>query len=468
MKKLAILAVLACMVFGFAATASAVDLDAKGKFQFQMNIIDNSEFLSAKDGGQAEDDMRFYFRARAQFRFIANENLWGVLYTEYRTIYGTNGVNNGGINDGDDDLRVKNAYLQYRFPGTEILTTAGRINVNLPGAASDNMILGDADLDVFMLETPITDQIAIAGAFIRIQDLATNDSTTWAGDGVENDDELDAFYAALPITIDGISATPYFLYANIGKNTNALEGLQGPAPVAYNKNLGAWWLGTSFEMDMFDPIVFAADLAYGSVDADKKQNDRDGFFMDASLAYTGLDFVKPKLVFAYSTGEDDDSDNGSERMPIIDNNFAFGTSYFGGGAFTGNVDLDSQQQIGMWVLGLQLEDISFIEKLSHDINFLFIKGTNDADLIKNGRATAASGISADGTFLTDEDTAYEVDFTTRYQIYDELSAVVELAYVAVDFDDDTWKTSGLPGGVARGNGDEDPMLKCVVGLMYSF
>ncbi|WP_415717652.1 hypothetical protein [Maridesulfovibrio sp.] len=52
MKKLAILAVLACMVFGFAATASAVDLDAKGKFQFQMNIIDNSEFLSAKDGGQ--------------------------------------------------------------------------------------------------------------------------------------------------------------------------------------------------------------------------------------------------------------------------------------------------------------------------------------------------------------------------------------------------------------------------------
>ncbi|WP_415717654.1 outer membrane homotrimeric porin [Maridesulfovibrio sp.] len=416
--------------------------------------------------------MRFYFRARAQFRFIANENLWGVLYTEYRTIYGTNGVNNGGINDGDDDLRVKNAYLQYRFPGTEILTTAGRINVNLPGAASDNMILGDADLDVFMLETPITDQIAIAGAFIRIQDRWLNDSGTWNGDGVESDDELDAFYAALPITIDGISATPYFLYANMGKNidvaTTDLVGLLGPNPTAYNKNLGAWWLGTSFEMDMFDPIVFAADLAYGSVDADKKNNDRDGFFMDASLAYTGLDFVKPKLVFAYSTGEDDDSDNGSERMPIIDNNFAFGTSYFGGGAFTGNVDLDSQQQIGMWVLGLQLEDISFIEKLSHDINFLFIKGTNDADLIKNGRATAASGISADGTFLTDEDTAYEVDFTTRYQIYDELSAVVELAYVAVDFDDDTWKTSNLPGGVARGNGDEDPMLKCVVGLMYSF
>ncbi|WP_419779680.1 outer membrane homotrimeric porin [Maridesulfovibrio sp.] len=468
MKKLAILAVLACMVFGFAASASAVDLDAKGKFQFQMNIMDNSEFLSAKDGGQAEDDMRFYFRARAQFRFIANENLWGVLYTEYRTMYGTGGANNGAGGSGTHgNLGVKNAYLQYRFPGTEVLTTAGRINLNLPGAASGNMILGDTDTDVFMIETPITDQIAIAGAFVRLQDLNANDTPGWGGDGIEVNDELDAFYAALPVTIDGIAATPYFLYANAGKNINAVAGLQGPAATAYTKNFGAWWLGTSFEMDMFDPIVFAADLAYGSVDADQKQNDRDGFFMDASLAYTGLDFVKPKLVFAYSTGEDDDTDNGSERMPVIANNFAFGTSYFGGGAFTGNVDINSDQQIGMWVLGLQLEEISFIEKLSHDVNFLFIKGTNDADLVKNAPAAGLSNISADGTFLTDEDTAIEIDFTTRYQIYDELSAVVELAYVAVDFDNDTWENSNVANAKARGD-NEDPLLKCVVGLMYSF
>ncbi|NDV28967.1 hypothetical protein FMR86_20240, partial [Desulfovibrio sp. JC010] len=122
-------AVLACMVFGFAASASAVDLEAKGKFQFQMNFIDNYDFQSVKDGGDNEDDLNFWFRARAQFRFIANENLWGVLYTEYKTRVGSN--NNGQVEGTDGDpaslntLNVKNAYLQYRFPGTEILTTAG-------------------------------------------------------------------------------------------------------------------------------------------------------------------------------------------------------------------------------------------------------------------------------------------------------------------------------------------------------
>ncbi|HAS89551.1 MAG TPA: hypothetical protein DCS48_09640, partial [Desulfovibrio sp.] len=131
MKKLAILAVLACMVFGFAASASAVDLDAKGQFQFQMNLTDNNGFLSAKDGGPGEDDLNFWFRARTEFRFIANENLWAVLYTEYK-----NRVGNGHINESAETdstgLYVKRAYLQYRFPGTEVLTTAGIQSINLP------------------------------------------------------------------------------------------------------------------------------------------------------------------------------------------------------------------------------------------------------------------------------------------------------------------------------------------------
>ncbi|TIH12162.1 hypothetical protein D0S45_18850 [Marinifilum sp. JC120] len=461
MKKIAILAVLTTMVLGFAASASAVDLDAKGKIQFQMNIIDNQDFLSEKDGGNSDDDLNFWFRARTEFRFVANENLWAVLYTQYKNRIGDGGINTDSTNADDNSLTIKRAYMQFRFPGTEVLTSAGILSVNLPGAAAGNMVLGDADLGTFMVETPITDQIAIAGAFIRNTDRYGVD-----GDGATNKrDELDIFYAALPITIDGISATPYFAYSIIGdKAVNdagaTLPGLAGPVGSAQTKNANAWWLGTSFSMDMFDPIVFNADIVYGAVDADAKDNDRSGLLCDASLAYTGLDFVQPKVLFAYSTGEDDDTDNGSERLPVIANDWAFGTTYFGGSALT-STDFDNVEQLGFWTIGLSLEKISFFEKLSHDIHFLYIQGTNDAKLVKNHSANLAN-ITDDGNFLTDEDYAIEIDFNTNYQIYDELAAIVEFGYVDVDLDEDTWRN------VSARDGKTDPMLKFAFGLVYSF
>ena len=463
MKKLAILAVLACMVFGFAASASAVDLDAKGQFQFQMNIMDNANFISDKHvtGGDSEDDLNFWFRARTEFRFIANENLWAVLYTEYKNRIG-NGHTNESSSDNDDGLYVKRAYLQYRFPGTEVLTTAGIASINLPGAVTGSMILGDADLGTFMVETPITDQIAVAGAFIRVQDLAQRDGTIGASNEVN--DELDIFYAAAPITIDGISATPYFAFANVGKNTNGVDGLETAAAATYTKNLTAWWLGTSFEMDMFDPIVFAADIAYGSVDADQKQNDRSGMLVDASVAYTGLDFVKPVLKFAYTTGEDDNTSNGSERMPIVSEDFDLGTWYLGASGLT-SADL-GMNPLGFWALGLSFDNISFFEKLSHKLAFTYIQGTNDKDLIKTQGTAAVTNadISANGNFLTTEDHVFAIDFNTNYQIYDELAAIAEFGYAQVDLDESTWENFG------RGNlqTKQDPALKFALGLVYKF
>jgi hypothetical protein len=460
MKKLAILAVLACMVFGFAASASAVDLDAKGQFQFQMNFMDNADFLSNKDGGTNEDDLNFWFRARTEFRFIANENLWAVLYTEYKNRVGDAHTNVSNANANDDGLYVKRAYLQYRYPGTEVLTSAGIMSINLPGAVTGSMVLGDVDAGAFMVETPITDEIAIAGAFIRYEDGAASDATN-----APSKDELDIFYAAMPVTLDGISATPYFAYAIVGQNAaNIPSGLLSPNNSGLTKNEYAWWLGTSFNMDMFDPIVFAADAVYGSVDGDVKQNDRSGFLFDASLAYTGLDFVQPVLKFAYTTGEDDNTSNGSERLPIISDDFDLGTYYLGASSLTA-ADL-GKNPLGFWALGLSFDNISFFEKLTHKLAFTYIQGTNDKDLIKT-QGTANVGntnISADGNFLTTEDHVFAIDFNTNYQIYDELAAIVEFGYADVDLDKGTWENYN------RGllSTKQDPNFKLALGLVYKF
>ncbi|TIH12161.1 hypothetical protein D0S45_18845 [Marinifilum sp. JC120] len=472
MKKLAILAVLACMVFGFAASASAVDLDAKGQFQFQMNMIDNANFLNDKDSAtRGNDDLNFWFRARTEFRFIANENLWAVLYTQYKNRVGDGGLNTDSTNADDNSLTIKRAYLQFRFPGTEVLTTAGIAPVDLPGAAAGNMVLAGTERGLFMVETPITDQIALAGAFIRNTDRFNTDTVAGAATANNRKDEIDIFYAALPITIDGLSATPYFAYSIIGNaaaaGNAAVAGFAAPGTAAQTKNANAWWLGTSFAMDMFDPIVFNADIVYGAVDGDVKQNDRSGLFFDASLAYTGMDFVQPKLVFAYGTGEDDKTENGSERLPVIANDWAFGSTYFGGSALT-SADLDSDEQSGFWTVGLSLEKISFFEKLSHDIHLLYIQGTNDKDLIKSATAGVTNtNIAADGNFLTTKDNAFEVDFNTNYQIYDELAAIVEFGYVNMNLDKNVWENSPVTGAAARAGKDAD-CLKFAVGLVYKF
>lgn len=461
-----ILAILATLVLGLAGTASAVDIEAKGKFQFQANIMDNSDFLSAKDNGNREDDLNFWFRARTQFRFIANENLMSELYFEYKTRVGgsDSDVSSGAA---DRTIGVKRAFIQYRFPGTEVLTTAGVFSINLPGAAAGNMVLADIDAGAMVIETPITDQIGVSVGYVRAYDANATDQSTYGVSSLNQKDEIDLFYAALPVTIDGIEATPYFMFGTLGKHTFSevatLPGLTAPGASSFEDQVNAWWGGTSFSMNMFDPFVLNADVVYGNVDADQNNNDRSGWMMDASLAYTGLDFVTPKVLFAYTSGEDDDTENGSERLPIVNNDWAFGTYYFGGSDLTGGTDLDSNGQLGFWTVGLSFEDISFVEKLTHDIHFLYIKGTNDKDLIKSAAAGSLTNISADGNFLTTEDQAFEIDFNTKYQIYDELAAIVEFGYINMDLDKETWEAYD-----ANRAGKDDPALKLAVGLVYAF
>ena len=92
---------------------------------------------------------------------------------------------------------------------------------------------------------------------------------------------------------------------------------------------------------------------------------------------------------------------------------------------------------------------------------MYIKGTNDKDLIRNN--TGLTNISADGNFLTTKDQAFEIDFNTNYQIYDELAAIVEFGYIGMDLDKDTWAAYNTTR-----DGKEDPALKLAIGLVYEF
>jgi hypothetical protein len=253
----------------------------------------------------------------------------------------------------------------------------------------------------------------------------------------------------------GLRDTLRLLVAEANLNGNLASGLLTPAPdLTAGRN--AYWGGTSFTMTYFDPIKVMADVAYGSVSGGGDTNDRSGWMFDLAVDYTGFDFMTPEVFFVYTSGEDDDATNGSERMPLLYSQYwAPGSFWFGGDTLLMGSYGYLNSQTGFWTAGLSLKDISFVEKLSHTINALYVQGTNDKDTANT--TVAGYDFVTYGRSLTEEDHIIEFDLNNKYQLYDELALTLDLGYIINGYDKDTW------GGIER-----DDAFKLSTGLAYSF
>ncbi|KAB1443447.1 outer membrane homotrimeric porin [Pseudodesulfovibrio senegalensis] len=415
MKRLVLLTMLCAFVLGMAATtASAADIKATGSYVFEAVWGDNSF-----DDDDQDSDFDVYQRLRTKFEFIANENLKGVLYTEVGT--STWGETMRVGDDIDDVVTIKAGYIDFNWPGTQQNIKVGHLNIDLPNAIGDGSIILSDELPTAVISGPITDNVAYLFGWHRLDKSGAQNSTA---------DELDAVSLALPLTFDGISVTPYTLIGYAGDN--------------YDNDLNnVWWAGASFEMTMFDPFVFKADLAYGASDNEAEANETDGWYFAAAAEYKGLDFMTPELFFAYTSGDDEDAaTDGGGSMPNIGvGDWALGSFWFGGDWGVGaqsSVDADADY-FGFWTLGVSLKDISFFEGLTHTVNVMYIQGTNDDENV---------GVGTDLTYLSDDDSLWELDLNSQYSIYDELTAYVELGWIAPDWaderninDDEAWKVS---------------------------
>jgi len=437
MKRLVLFATLCTFVLGMAATsASAADIKATGSYVFEAVWGDKS--MSDND---SDSNFDVYQRLRTKFEFIANENLKGVLYTEVGTsTWGEemqSGTNLTESSADEGSIEIKAGYIDFNWPGTQQNIKVGHLKVDLPSALGGaSMILSD-ELPTAMISGPITDHVAYMLGWHRLQ---KNSNTS----DEDDDAELDAVSVALPLNFDGVSIQPFMVYGYAGDNYK----LDEYAGVSYKKsNLhvdNVWWTGVAFELTMFDPFVFKADLNYGNADIEGKE-DANGWYFGASLEYKGFDFMTPEVFFAWTSGDDDDAEyKGEGQMPIMPNaagDWALGSFWFGGDWGVGDlasVDADDES-LGFWVLGLSLKDISFFEGLTHTVNLLYIQGTNDQDNVKS---------TTSRTYLGDDDSLFEIDLNSAYSIYDELTAYVELGWIAEDFDgkrddgsDDAWKVS---------------------------
>ncbi len=441
MKRIMSLIALAAMVLGCVATASAeLDVKAAGTWRVSGQVLSNMGNFNDDLATTANDTFTLRHRARTQFRFVYNENVMGELYTEYgNAVWGQgSAAYAAGENADGNAFHIKRAFIQFRWPETDALITVGEQDITFPSSgAFSNMVQGGDDGSAIAVSSPITDNIGLTLVYTRLSEVTETGPTnaTWP---VTSGNDFDVFLAALPVSLDGMKIAPWFSYGIVGQNTTFNTDTE---------TANVWWAGVGFNMNMFDPIVIYADFVYGSADDGYTGlvNGTKGWMADAMVEFKGLDFAILQVFGAYSSRNDDPENDGA--MPFIDSDFTVGGSMINGSVF--GVDMGPAAP-GFWLAGAAARKISFIEKLSHDVIFLYAKGTSDNNGFNPGRFGGYGFLPS----LTSDDSYMEVDFNTRYQIYQSLAAIVELGYGKPDFDDSTRA--------------DDAAMKAAFGFVYSF
>jgi hypothetical protein len=442
MKRFALVALLAAMLFGLASSASATELKVKGNLDvYGMWSANLRDFDS--DNGDADN----YFttqRMRTYFSFVANENLKAVLGLEWNVDWGQGQGGDWGT-DGTNYTRVKHAYLDFVFPDTTVNVKAGLQAISLPSVFGNPVF--DDDAAALVVSAPINDMLGVTVGYTRGVDTYDNydDAYNSNGDAIKyaDKDDVDMAFLAVPVTLDGFSVTPYFAYAWLGQNTQHID-----ADLQATDDATVWVLGANAELTVFDPLTFAADLIYGVGEGEFEGEDVEtkGWYAALAASYK-LDMMTVSLFGTYATGFSDDLDEqdvlpslaeGFELTPYLGGARAFNTySSDGFAGYTwGDVGLNG---LGIWTVGVKLADITFVDKLSHDLMLVYTEGTSDEDA---------------GVMFDEKDSAWEVYVVNKYMIYENLAVINELGYFAPDYDDDDY--------------EDDSSYFATVGFSYKF
>ncbi|MBQ7738447.1 MAG: outer membrane homotrimeric porin [Desulfovibrionaceae bacterium] len=497
--------------------AQAVDFKAKGEWRVAFGL--GNANLHGGKGMSKNDLFGATQRLRLQLDAVASENLSGRVWFEIGyTDWGRNG--NGGSSGGalgadGVNVKVKNAFIDWIVPETDLQIRMGLQNFTLPNAAGGSAIFGTGDVAAITGSYQFTDEVGLTAFWLR--PVNDNFEGTWGRNKNRTDahylDNLDLFGLTLPLNFEGIELVPWLIYGFIGRNAldeyrqgwRTQDGNLGQTLFA---NVGSsaryfnfrhtkayssmFWGGLPVKISAWDPVNFELEFNYGYVegfgrDAVKnfktdhnKQADskRAGWLIKALIEYK-LDWGVPGIFGWYASGDDGDVKNGSERLPTIKANGKFtsfmgaaGQDFWPGDSFKGSFCEKSLGYAGTWGVGAQIRDISFWEDLKHTLRIAYWGGTNDPSMVKYF-ATANSWDNTngyEGPYLTTNDGLIEINIDNAYKIYDNLELALDLGYIVNLMDRGTWKHSVAWNGegVTRGNMSKHDAWKAQLTFNYTF
>ncbi len=492
MKKIATLLLTAGLVFAGVTGASAIDFKAKGQFIMGFELGETAGY-----GFKGDDSFEAEQRVRLQIDAIASESLSGTVYFEIgETTWGKNRDSSIGGALGTDGIsvEVKHAYIDWIVPNTELKIRMGLQALGLPSYTTGTSQVFVHDVAAIVLNNKFNDNVSLTAFWARPFNDNYVDNGQSQSDSTNFLDNVDYFGLVLPMTFNNFNITPWVTYAAVGRNfidyatvsgssvalaDNVVMGVSNSVGVAALQNAGmmnssvvedlnaygsVWHVGLTGKVSFNNPFTLAWDLNYGSAEFGEEAFSRHGFY-GSLLAEYKMDWGTPGLYFWYSTGDDGDISDGSERMPTI--NTTGGTNGFSpfalnGHTYIGREGVIGNTLIGTWGIGARVSNFSFMEDLSHTFAVNYFNGTNHGE---NGRVLSNRGANSQawarnaesGMYLTTEDWALEFSLRSKYKIYENLTLAFEAAYLILDMDDDIW-----------GNHDAHDAWNLNTSFVYSF
>ena len=483
MKKILTLMLAAGMLLGAASGAKAIDFKASGEWLVGFGLGDGSLIKDVDNKKRHhEDTFNAGQRVRLQLDAVASESLSGTVFFEIGDQMWGNAESGGALGADGKEVKVKNAYIDWMVPNTDLKLRMGLQAVALPNVAGGSAIM-DGDAAAVVASYQFNDNVGLTALWMR----PLNDNYAGRVYGDREDyqknylDNMDLFALMLPLKFDGVELTPWAMYGMQGKNTRFNEGEVETADGALSVTLPGYlpgmnfgpgglghtgkaygsmfWAGLPVAITAFDPLNIEFDINYGYVEAMgrydvlKRGTDlvrgnskREGWLVKALVEYK-MDWGTPGIFGWYASGDDGNVKNGSERLPSIagagnftsfmgDGNLAWGTGY--------NFYDNNLTYAGTWGVGLQIADVSFVEDLKHTFRVAYWGGTNSPSMVKymgSGVAWDDTTAAQDGPYLTTNDGLLEFNLVNSWQIYENLEANLELGYIVNMMDKDTWDKS---------------------------
>ena len=507
MKKILTLMLAAGMLLGAASGAKAIDFKASGEWLVGFGLGDGSLIKDVDNKKyRHHDTFNAGQRVRLQLDAVASESLSGTVFFEIGDQMWGNAESGAALGADGKVVKVKNAYIDWMVPNTDLKLRMGLQAVAMPNVAGGSAVM-DGDAAAVVASYQFNDNVGLTALWMR----PLNDNYTGAnaedepyGNGYNNYlDNMDLFALMLPLKFDGVELTPWAMYGMQGKNTRFNEGgvetadgaldvtlpgyLPGMNEFALGKTGKAYgsmfWAGLPVAITAFDPLNIEFDINYGYVEAMgrydvlKRGTDlvrgnskREGWLVKALVEYK-MDWGTPGIFGWYASGDDGNVKNGSERLPSIagagnftsfmgDGNLAWGTGY--------NFYDNNLTYAGTWGVGLQIADVSFVEDLKHTFRVAYWGGTNSPSMVKymgSGVAWDDTTAAQDGPYLTTNDGLLEFNLVNSWQIYENLEANLELGYIVNMMDKDTWDKSYI---TEKRNWSKQDAWKAQLIFAYSF
>ncbi len=445
MKKLVTLFLTAGLVCS-ASGASAVDVKVSGMWMNSFTFSDNM-FGSTANGqsplkeGSNDGAFNVSQRLRMNLDLATSEALSARVQLQM-----ANGLDNppyyswgtGGVGGTGESVTARLAYLDWIVPGADLHLRMGRQEIFMPSYTFAAPIFGTMGVvDGVTANAPISEIVSLSFGWLR----PGAELNKW-GTEHKAHSGVDLVYLGADLTLDGIKLTPWGMVGLRGSDSTVANLISDFTNAKTdNARDTVYWAGIGGEVNLFDPFKFTADFLYSGNDAGGAA-ERKGWYaaLGAEMKNT---WGTPFLRGWYASGDDADS-QGSGRMLNVGNSGDFDASaiYFHANAFnSGNIN--KLNPAGTWGVQAGVKNISFVEKLSHNLSLTYFQGTNNTNRItdasvnkpaatsRNPMATTLSPVD----YMTTADSAWEVDFLNSYKLYKNLTVNVLLAYLITDFDE---------------------------------